>query len=312
MKKILKILILGDSGFVGSNIKKKITSSNIAKVYTIGNIDLRNIDKLNNFLKNKNFDYIINVAAHVGSVHYVTKKSADVFSDNILIDTNLYKAVNFCKLNSIIINIIANCIYPHNLKIQIENKWNLGPVHQSVLPFASAKRNLKTLTELFYRQYKLRSINLICPSLYGPGDHLDPNKTHALNGMIVRMLSNQKKKIKNFDLWGNGRAIREWLYIDDLNNIILLVLKKKIKHLPIINIAQNKSYSIKCLAKIISIKLSYKINFIQNNNYQKVHKSRQLDNTFFKKIFKNFKFINIESGIENSISYYKEKLGSLI
>ena len=97
-----------------------------------------------------------------------------------------------------------------------------------------------------------------------------------------------------------------------MHSLNLIVLKKKIKHLPIINIAQNKSYSIKCLAKIISIKLSYKINFIQNNNYQKVHKSRQLDNTFFKKIFKNFKFINIESGIENSISYYKEKLGSLI
>jgi nucleoside-diphosphate-sugar epimerase len=147
MKKKIKLLILGDTGFVGSNIKKKLLSSSIVKIFTIKNIDLRNIDNLYSFFKKKNFDYIINAAAHVGSVHYVSKHAADVFSDNILIDTNLYKVINEYNSKAIIVNIIANCIYPHKLKIQKENNWNLGPVHPSVLPFASAKRNLKILLD---------------------------------------------------------------------------------------------------------------------------------------------------------------------
>jgi len=307
MKKKIKVLILGDSGFVGSNIKKKLLSSSIVKIFTIKNIDLRNIDNLYCFFKKKKFDYIINAAAHVGSVHYVGKYAADVFSDNILIDTNLYKVVNQFNSKAIIVNIIANCIYPYQLKIQKENKWNLGPVHPSVLPFASAKRNLKILTELYYSQYKFKSINLVCPSLYGPGDHLDPNKTHALNGMIIRMLRNKNKKIKNFDLWGNGKARREWLYIKDLSQIIFLILKNKIKFLPILNIAQNKSYSILALARIIANKLNYRINCIFSNNYQTVHNFRQLDNNLFNKTFKNFEFFNIEEGIKTSIDYYKKK-----
>jgi GDP-L-fucose synthase len=307
MKKKIKLLILGDTGFVGSNIKKTLLSSSIVKIFTIKKIDLRNIDNLYSFFKKKKFDYIINAAAHVGSVHYVSKHAADVFSDNILIDTNLYKVINEYNSKAIIVNIIANCIYPHKLKIQKENNWNLGPVHPSVLPFASAKRNLKILTELYYSQYKFKSINLVCPSLYGPGDHLNPNKTHALNGMIIRMLHNKSEKIKNFDLWGNGKTRREWLYIEDLSKIIFLILKNKIKFLPILNIAQNKSYSILALARIISDKLNYRMKYIRSNNYQKVHNFRQLDNHLFNKIFKNFKFLNIETGIKNSIDYYKRK-----
>ena len=207
-----KILILGSRGFVGKSVVKKLKFKQIYKFNKEKDFDLKNEEKLQKFLIKNKFKYILNLAAHVGSVHYVNKKQADVYTDNLKIDISLYRAVSKINNKPIIINFIANCVYPKNLKSQIEKKIFDGSPHESVLPFANSRRNTLFLSKFYEKQYFIKSINLILPSLYGPGDYIDPDRTHALNGIIIRSLMFKKKNKKTaLYIWGNGNIIREWL-----------------------------------------------------------------------------------------------------
>lgn len=303
-----KILILGSNGFVGKAVAKKLRKKQIYKFNRKKNFDLKSEKKLTSFLMKKKFNYILNLAAHVGSVHYVNENQADVYSDNIKIDLSIYNSVSKLKVKPIIINFIANCVYPEKLKSQVENKILDGSPHESVLAFANSRRNTLSLSKFFNNQHQIITINLVIPSLYGPGDYLDPNRTHALNGIIIRSLKlNNKNKI--FDIWGDGKIKREWLFIDDLTSVVSKILNIENRKINILNIAKNKShtniYLIKKIHKLISIKP--KIENLKNNKL-KIHKERKLNNSKFKKIFKNFNFTDLDLSLKKTINYYKKKL----
>ena len=303
-----KILILGSNGFVGKAIAKKLRNKPIYKFNRKKNFDLKNENKLTRFLIKKKFKYILNLAAHVGSVHYVNANQADVYSDNIKIDLSIYNSVSKLSVKPIIINFIANCVYPEKLKSQEEHKILNGTPHESVLAFANSRRNTLSLSTFFNNQHKIKTINLVIPSLYGPGDYLDPNRTHALNGIIIRSLKlNNKNKI--FDIWGDGKIKREWLFIDDLTSVVSKILNIENHKIDILNIAKNKSYTniylIKKIHKLISI--NPKIENSKNNKL-KIHKERKLNNSKFKKLFKHFDFTDLDISLKKTINYYKKKL----
>jgi len=302
-----KILILGSNGFVGKSIAHKLRNKKIYKFNRKKNFDLKNENKLFHFLLKKKFKYILNLAAHVGSVHYVYENQADVYSDNLRIDLSIYKAVSKMSEKPIIINFIANCVYPKDLKSQIENKILDGSPHESVLPFANSRRNTLSLSKFYKKQYQIKTINLIIPSLYGPGDYLDPNRTHALNGIIIRSLK-LKKKNTNFDIWGDGTIKREWLFIDDLTKVVSMIINGQTHDIDILNIAKNKSYTniflVKRIHKLISIKP--KIENLKKNKLA-IHKERKLNNIKFKKVFKKFNFTDLDHSLSKTINYYKNK-----
>ncbi len=303
-----KILILGSNGFVGKSVAQKLKGNLIYKFNRKKDFDLKNEKRLFKFLVNKKFKYILNLAAHVGSVHYVNEKQADVYTDNIKIDLSIYSAISKMDKKPIIVNFIANCVYPKYLKSQIEHKILEGSPHDSVLPFAYSRRNTLSLSKFYKKQYQVKTINLIIPSLYGPGDYLDPNRTHALNGIIIRSLK-IKKKNKIFDIWGDGRIKREWLFIEDLSKIISKIVNNKIDNIDILNIAKNKSYTnnflINKIHKLISI--SPKIENLMKKKLS-IHKERKLNNLKFKKIFPKFNFTDLNISLRKTINYYKKKL----
>ena len=115
---------------------------------------------------------------------------------------------------------------------------------------------------LYFHQYKIKTLNLILPNVYGPGDYLDTTRSHALNGIITRMIEN---KNNNFNIWGTGKPKREWLYVGDISRIIKIVLNKKkfFKDFDHINVAQNQSFSINFIAKLVKKFLNYKAVFLR-------------------------------------------------
>jgi GDP-L-fucose synthase len=171
---------------------------------------MRQFSTLADSLEEEVPDVIINCAASVGSVHFVTKYGGDIIYDNTLMIANLYRALTHACPKAILINPIANCCYPGRAGIQYEPDWESGPVHASVLPFAATRRLIYSFAESYHKQYGIKSINWIMPNAYGPGDSTDPNKVHALNGIIIRLLKARKNNEKNLkygeqdDLFENG------------------------------------------------------------------------------------------------------------
>jgi len=306
MKK--KILILGSSGFVGKNLTKALKSKyDITCLSGKDKLDLTKSGGLEKLYKIK-FDYCINCAAHVGSVHYVHKNSTKVLYDNILITNNIYNFIANKTPKTKIINIIANCLYPESKSPHKENDWNKNEPHESVAGFAYSRRFLINLSDSYKKNYKINSINIVSPSLFGPEDSIDPKKTHALNGLIIRMLQAKKGKRNKFEIWGSGKQIREWIFIDDLVRLIDVIIKRNTTHLSLINFSQNKFYSINFLTKSIRKIISYKIKITHNMILNYADSVRKVDNTRFLKKFPTFYFTDLNAGITKTVKYYQKKL----
>lgn len=309
---MIKILILGGYGFLGKNLYKIFSNHSDYEIHLESRrteCDILNIEQLKNKIKNISPDIIINAAANVGSINYVSTYSADVCHDNTLMYINIFKSIKEINPNIILINPISNCSYPGIIDIQTEEKWWDGPIHSSVESYGGPKKIGFILSECYKKQYGIKTINLIIPNAYGPLDCADENKTHALNGLILRMIRAQKNKDKEFIVWGSGLPIREWIYMEDVTRIIKEILDKKKYNLPNpLNVGQEYGVNIYDTTNTIKKMLDYNVVIKHDLSKQDGAPIKILGKDKFNIYFPNFKFTSYEEGINNTINYYKSIL----
>ncbi len=302
-----KVIVLGGNGFLGKHVMSllKVKKYEAVSISRHEGCDITNLKAFTKKLKSERPDAVVNCAAHVGSVHYAMQYSADMIRDNMQLIINIYEAVKTACPNTKIINPISNCSYPGDANIHYEPDWQSGPVHDSVLAYASTRRMIHAFAECFYRQYKINSVNWIIANAYGPGDHTDPNKVHALNGIIIRLLQAKKKGETTFEIWGSGRPTREWVYIEDAARILVDSIESIDNQIYPINLAKNKAHSITEIAQLAADILKYPVEFIFNTKYTDGAPTKILDNRQFQEKYTDFKFTPLEEGIKNTIKYYQ-------
>jgi GDP-L-fucose synthase len=304
-----KILILGGYGFMGKNLNDVFSTTNyhIINESRRTGLDMSNYENLKQKINEISPDYIIHAAANVGSISYVTKNSANVVYDNTLMYLNLYKAISETNKNIIVINPISNCSYPGIIDIQSESDWWEGKVHESVQSYGVPKKMGYIISECFKNQHDIKTINIIVSNAYGPFDYLDEQKTHALNGIVLRMIKSQKNKDFDFTIWGSGEPIREWVYMPDICNIIKEIIDNNLTNLPNpLNIAQNNGITINELVNIVKNSLNYDVTLIHDLTKQDGAPIKVLDDKLFRSYFPNFEFTNFEKGVNSTINYYKK------
>ena len=306
-----KILILGGYGFLGKNLNNIFEKSN----YLIFNesrksgCDLFNLDQLVNKLKQLNPDFIINSAAHVGGISYVSKYPADVCHDNSQMYLNIYKAVKIVNSKIVVINPLANCSYPGKVGLQHEELWWDGETHSSVESYGITKKVGYVLSECYRKQYGIRTINLIMPNAYGPLDYTDEERTHAMNGIIMRMIKAVRAGETDFLVWGSGKPVREWIYIEDAARIMKEIIDKNLYELPNpLNLGQEFGLSINDSVNEIKKILNAKIKIINDDKMLDGAPIKILGKNKFRQHFPHFKFTTYSEGIKNTINYYKKIL----
>lgn len=308
----MRILILGGFGFLGKNINNIFYENTNFEIHNESrrtSCDLFSLESIEQKIKQINPSIIINCSAHVGNLNYVYKNSSKIINDNILMMLNLYKAVSNVNNKIIIINPISNCSYPYNSSIQKESQWWDGELHQSVFSYGSSKKAGYSISKCYEIECSIKTLNLIIPNAYGPYDYLDVERSHAMNGIITRMIQSIKNKEKEFYIWGSGTPIREWIFMPDLAKIIYKIINEKLFDLPNpINIGQKKGISINEIAELIKEEL--KCNLILKNDTSKPDGDavKILDDNLFKKFFNNFEFTEYKYGIRETINYYMENL----
>jgi GDP-L-fucose synthase len=303
------IILLGANGFVGKNVAEVLSDNNhsfIPASRTTG-IDLRDPEQTSAFLLKHKPAFIINCAAHVGSLNYVTEQAANVISDNSRMILGMYEAVAKTCPKAIILNPIANCAYPAKADTFIEDAWWDGHLHRSVLSYGATRRLMWSVGESFQMQYGIRSIYLMVPNMYGPYDSTDPNKAHALNALISKFVKAQQTNQQIIEIWGTGMAIREWLYAKDFGQIVLKVLKNPnmLGLSEPVNIAQNFGLSVKELVNVIQSTFSYTGKIVWDTSKPDGAPKKVMDDRRFRKIFPDFRFTEFYAGIRNTIDYYK-------
>jgi GDP-L-fucose synthase len=305
----MKIVILGGHGFVGKalRVKHQAADHEIIRLSRRDGLDLTDFDATVAAFVRENPDVIYNCAAHVGSLHHVTEFAASVVHDNMQMALNIYRAAIEACPKTRIVNPLSNCSYPGDADVHYEPDWWKGEVHHSVYSYGNPKRFIYVLAKCYNQQHGLRSTNLLVPNTFGPGDSTDPNKTHALNGMIIRMIQAQREGKKQFEIWGTGKPVREWGYIEDVVEIMKQVLDREDLLYPM-NIAQNRGFSIKESAEAIGEALNFEGELIFNTKYQDGAARKILDDRKFREIFPEYKFADHSAAIRDTVEYYKQVL----
>ena len=305
----MKIVLFGASGFAGRNVADMLRLHDIDFVGTSlsAGLDLRDTAATAAFLRAHQPTHIINCAAHVGSLNYVTEKAATVIADNSRMVLSMYEAVAQECPQALVINPIANCAYPATADIFREDEWWNGHLHRSVLSYGTSRRLLWAAAECFEMQYGVKSIHLLTPNMYGPYDSTDPNKAHALNALISKFVKAEHTGQAELPIWGTGVAIREWLYAPDFARMVWEVIQQPTRsglQAPL-NVAQNDGLSVKALVDIIQSKFNYKGQLTWDATKPDGAPKKVMDDTRFRQVFPEFKFTDFEEGIAETVKYYE-------
>lgn len=306
----MKVLVIGGFGFVGKHVTSHLQAiGHEAMPFSRRNgLDLFDCKAAAATLASVKPDAIINCAAHVGSLHYVSQFAGTVLDENLRMILNLYRAAREACPEAAILNPISNCSYPGDADIQEEPAYWDGPVHESVWSFANAKRMLLVTADCYRRQHGTRSVNVIVPNAYGPGDYTDPNRTHALNGMIIRMLRAMHEQQPEFVIWGTGKPVREWIFVKDIARLFGLALADADAFAEPVNLGQNQGYSIGEIAERIKAISGYAGKLVFDTSKADGAPIKILGNTRFRKLFPDFSFTGLDDGIRETIAYYQQNL----
>jgi len=255
-----KIFLAGHKGMVGSSILRYLKKNNYKNIITINknNLDLLNQRDTEVFIKKIKPDFVINAAARVGGILANYKFKADFIYENLMIQTNVIHSSYKAGVKKLIF-LGSSCIYPKFCKQPIKEEHLLsGKLEETNDAYAIAKIAGIKMCEAYNKQYNLNYICLMPTNLFGPNDNYDLKYSHFFPALIKKVFLAKKKNLKKIDVWGNGKAKRELMYVDDLASACEYFLKKKTKH-TLINIGSGKEKTIEDFAKYVIKKFDNKI-----------------------------------------------------
>ena len=267
-----KIYVAGHKGLVGSAIIRKLRQKGYENIIfkSRKELDLKDQKKVYSFLKKNKPDFIFIAAAKVGGIYSNDKHRAEFIFDNLSIQVNLIHSAYLCGIKNLIF-LGSSCVYPRTCKQPIKERYLLtGELEKTNDAYAIAKIAGIKMCESYNIQYKTNYKCLMPTNTFGPNDNYDLLNCHffpALIKKIHKLKHNNKNKLI---LWGNGKAKREVIYVDDIADACIYFMRKKIKE-TVVNIGTGKDFTIKEYAnKILNIlipnkRISIEYNFNKPN-----------------------------------------------
>lgn len=302
-----KIFVPGGNGFVGRRVVKKLEekNSNFISLSLRDGIDFRDFKQTMALFEKERFDAVINCAAFIGGIQFGYEKPGEIFYNNILMSTNLMEAARLTGVERFI-NPISNCSYPgHLTKDFKEEEWWDGALDESVLVYGFVRKASWVQSWAYYQQYGCETISLILPNMYGPGDHFDETRSHALGALIMKFAEAKRKNQPEVIVWGSGQPVREWLYVDDGAGVLIKALE--IEHtVEPINVGVGKGVSILELAQLIKEIVGYQGKIVLDKSKPDGAPYKTMDNTRLRKIFNWTPPTSLKQGIEKTVAWYMD------
>jgi len=305
-----KIFVPGGNGFLGKSVVNKLreANTNFTSLSLRDGIDFRNFDQTKRLFEKERFDAVINCAAFAGGIQFVYERPGEIFYNNTLMSTYLMEAARLAGVKRFI-NPIPNCTYPARLTEFKEEEWWDGELHQSVLACGFARKASWAQSWAYHRQYNFITINLILPNMYGPGDHFEEIRSHALSALVMKFVEARRKNLPNVTVWGTGKPIREWLHVADGAEALIRALYIEPTTEPI-NIGVGKGISILDLATLIKEIVGYEGGIVLDTSKPDGAVCKIMNVERMKRLLKWTPQTSLREGIKKTVEWYIKEMTS--
>jgi len=301
-----KILITGGAGFLGKHLvknlleKRKVSEKNLF-LPAFQELDLRKWENCQKAVRNQ--DVVIHLAAKVGGIGLNQAIPGEMFYDNAIMGIQLMEAARQAGVEKFVA-VGTVCAYPKFTPVPFkeENLWN-GYPEETNAPYGLSKKMSLVQAQAYRQQYGFNAIYLLPVNMYGEEDKFDEKSSHVIAALIKKVYE-AKKEGKNYvEAWGTGRATREFLYVGDGAEGIILATEKYNKAEPV-NIGSGMEISIKNLTELICKLMDFKGEIRWNASKPDGQPRRNLDTS---RALKEFGFkakTNFEEGLKRTIEWY--------
>ena len=288
-------LITGGTGLIGSAFKEGIKVG--SKDY-----DLTSSSEVDRMFQEHKPRIVVHTAAMVGGVGANMEYPANFFYNNIMINTNVIEQAKNHNVDKLVC-FLSTCVFPDKVEYPLdESKIHLGEPHFSNAPYAYAKRMADVQIQSYNKQYNTKYFSVIPCNVYGPSDNY-----HLQNGHVIPTLIHKcylaKQNNTTFEVWGNGSPLREFIYSEDVADIIDLLIQKYNGIDPII-ISNPKEYSIKQVVDLIVEYIGFEgevkwLSDKPNGQYRKPSSNERL-----KSIIGEYNFTTLEIGLKKAVDFF--------
>lgn len=212
------VVVTGGRGFLGRAVVSKLgeRGANAVSISRASGCDLRDLSQARRALEAVGPSLVINCASNQGGIAYQKLYPGQIYYDNLLMGANTMEAARLAGVEKYV-NIIAGCAYPGDPRDGIlrEDEFEAGPMHPTVENYGATKRAAVMQAKCYRRQYGFKVVSLVLINLYGPGEHFHPDRSHALAALLRKFYEAKRDRQPEVIVWGTGRAVREWLYVED-------------------------------------------------------------------------------------------------
>jgi GDP-L-fucose synthase len=247
-----KIYVAGHAGMVGSALVRRLKAGGYQNVVvrTRAELDLMDQAKTLDFFKSGEFDYVFLAAALTGGIHANNTYRADFIYRNLMIEANVINASFTTGVKNLLF-LGSSCIYPRDSEQPIREESLLtGPLEPTNEPYAIAKIAGVKLCESYNRQYGTSYICAMPTNLFGPNDNYNLETGHVLPALIRKAHEAKLRNDSQMVVWGSGRPLREFMYVDDLADACVFLMEKGVSD-GLFNIGTGVDVSIRTLAETV-------------------------------------------------------------
>jgi GDP-L-fucose synthase len=290
----MRTLVTGGSGLVGSTIESNFKPSRKS-------LNLMDVYDIIRYITLNKIDSIVHCAAKVGGIKANSEHLGEFYYENIMMNSNVLEAARITGIEKVV-SFMSTCVFPADATYPLTpDQIHLGEPHSTNYAYAYAKRMLEVQSRAYREQYGCNFVTVIPCNIYGPNDNYNLDSSHVIPALI-RKCYEAKSTNTDFQLWGTGKAYREFVYSEDVGKVVDWVLKNYNSPEPLI-ISPDEEISIAIVAQEIAWRMKYEGNIVYNGERDGIIR-KPSDNSKLKSLLPDFRFTSIQEGLEKSIQWF--------